>query len=138
MVGAVTAPVGSGEWWSTFTTSPAIAGIAAVVAALIALASAGLRLRAEKRMARDAHARAERAAELARIAALEDRDLAAWWEQYRWTYDRLPTLDPKDATRALGALGDAAPTAVGVTLVDVALSTYADVGRSRAGGDSDG
>lgn len=126
--------VWSGDWWSTFTTSPAFAGLMALVAALVAYVSATRRLHGDQQIAAAARVDAERAAELVRIAAIEDRDFEAWWHQFQWTYDRLGALPPSEALRALGALGEAAPSPVAAALVELALTQYGEHRAHPAGG----
>ncbi|MBT0995482.1 hypothetical protein KIN34_14440 [Cellulomonas sp. DKR-3] len=76
-------------------------------------------------MARKQRRSAERAAELVRVAAVEDRDFAAWWQQHEALQGRLDELDPANALVVLDALGETAPHPVAVALVAVASRAYA-------------
>jgi len=118
-------PVWSPEWWSTFTTSSAFAGLMAVLAAALALWGVNRRITAERRIARKQRRASARAAQLVRNAAVEDRDFASWWEQYRHLESQLDSMDPRDALVVLDALGTTAPHPVAVALVAVASRQYA-------------
>lgn len=121
---AVPPPVWSADWWSTFTTSPAFAGLMAVVAALVALAAGRHRIAADRGLAAVARTDAKHAAELVRIAAVEDRDHAAWWEHYRYLCKTMDRIVPADAVRVFEALAEQAPSPVATAFLDVALTEY--------------
>ncbi|MCR6706180.1 MAG: hypothetical protein NVV66_16305 [Cellulomonas sp.] len=125
-------PVWSPDWWSTFTTSSAFAGVAAVAAAAIALISVSVRGAIDSSIATKQRASDATAAELVRDAAVEDRDFATWWSQYDALKDRLNDMDPADALVVLDALGETAPHPVAVALVAVASRAYAPAETEEA------
>lgn len=105
--------LGSPEWWSVFFTSPALAGVAAILAATLAFLGVTRRITADRT-----------AAELVRRQDVEDRDHAAWWARYQWVDRELPSMEPDDAARVLSELADSAPDGVAIALVAAASSKY--------------
>jgi hypothetical protein len=110
----------SGEWVAAFFLSPAVTGVAAVVAATIGLRVARVRARVDRDLAAEQHRRDARAAELVRAAALEDRDRAQWWVAFTWVVARLGDVGPRTADLALGALSDATDDPVRAALLRLA------------------
>ncbi len=125
----------STEWWAVFLTSSALAGVAAFVAAGLALWGVTRGVKADREIAAAARAAEKEsavaaveatatAAELVRRQDVEDRDHAAWWSRFQWVDQRLPSMEPDDAARILSELGDSAPDGVAIALVAAASSKY--------------
>ncbi|MFF1530099.1 hypothetical protein [Cellulomonas sp. NPDC058312] len=116
----------SGEWVAAFFLSPAVTGVAAVVAATIGLRVARVRARVDRDLAAEQHRRDARAAELVRAAAVEDRDRAQWWVAFTWATERLGRGPGSRATdrlashRVLYALAGATDDPVRSALVALA------------------
>ncbi|NTW41198.1 MAG: hypothetical protein HGA44_15220 [Cellulomonadaceae bacterium] len=102
-------------WWSIFLVSPAVAGFAALGAAVFAWRGVQSRIREDRA-----------AAALVRSNELEDRGFDGWWDRFQWTADRLGTLDPLAAVHLLKALADDAPDDVALALVAAASARYRD------------
>ncbi|HEY0216534.1 MAG TPA: hypothetical protein VGC57_09095 [Cellulomonas sp.] len=105
--------VGSAEWWSTFTRSAGFGGVAAVVAAVVALFTAGRRNRAERLLAGKA-----------RYAQVEDNAADRWWAIYQWTLDQAGTMEPPRVLRLLKELDAQAPGDAERALVSVAIDIF--------------
>ncbi|GIG35795.1 hypothetical protein [Cellulomonas pakistanensis] len=99
----------SEAWWAEFLTSPAVAGVAALVAAAISLVVSARRIRADRDLAAEQHAEARRAADRLRAQALADARAERWWGMYQWTLARLDVVDPHRADRLLCTLESQAP-----------------------------
>lgn len=124
----------SGEWVAAFLVSPAVTGVAAVVAATIGLRVARVRARVDRDLAAEQHRRDARAAELARAAAVEDRDRAQWWVTFTWAAERLGRVGPRAVDRVLGALSDATDDPVRAALIRLVWRQSAtDKERTRDG-----
>ncbi len=134
-ISALPPELGTPQWWSVFLTSPALAGVAAVLAAAVALWGVNRRIEADKEMAAKARAAEKEnaaaatqatatAAELVRRQDIEDRDHAAWWSRYQWVDHELSSMEDDDAARVLSELADSAPDGVAVALVAAASSKY--------------
>lgn len=125
-------------WWAEFLTSPAVAGVAALVAAAISLVLAGRRIRADRELAAEQQAEARRAADRMRDAALDDARADRWWAMYQWALSRMEgpdRLDPERAARLLNALRTQAPGGPERALVLIAgdlLTTTTDGGDDDA------
>lgn len=118
--------LGTREWFAEFLLSPAVAGLAAVVAAGVGVWTTWARIRTDRELAREERGRAAAAAALLRQAEIEDRDRAQWWETYRWAVDHVDRIAPVVALDFFSQLGSAAPDPVSVALVGVALNQYQD------------
>jgi hypothetical protein len=130
---AAVSPLGSADWWAELLLSPAVAGVAAVAAAVLGLAAARARIRADQDLAREERGRAISRAAHARTAEVEDRDRAQWWVTYRWADRQVRSLDPDLMTRLAQALGATTQDPVRAALVDLLLQQCHDA--KEAGGD---
>lgn len=126
--------LGSEVWWAGFLTSPAVAGFAALVAAVISLVVSGRRIRADREIAAERHAEARRAADRLRAQALDDARAERWWGMYQWTLSRVDVLDLERAEGLLRTLERQAPGSAEQALVLVASDLLA---TTRDGGDHD-
>jgi hypothetical protein len=99
----------SAGWWSTFTTSSAFAGLAALLAAGVAWVGVRNRIKADRVIEANKVKAAEDAALKARSAALEDARASRWWEMYQWTLARIDVLEPDRVQILLAALEAQAP-----------------------------
>ncbi len=128
------AVIGSESWWAEFLTSPAVAGVAALVAAAISLLVSARRIRADRDLAAQQHAESRRAADRLRAQALADARAERWWGMYQWTLDRLDVVDPHRADRLLSTLESQAPGPAERALVWAANDLVA---AAEDGGDDD-
>ncbi|ROS26221.1 hypothetical protein [Cellulomonas sp. PhB150] len=124
------------DWWSTFLTSPAVAGFAALLAAVIGIYVARGRARTDSDLARDQRTESQRAALDARRAAVDDARAARWWQMYQWTLDRIDVLDPDRVQILLEALEKQAPGDPERALVSVAGDLLVSPGAED--GETDG
>ncbi|WP_142158345.1 hypothetical protein [Cellulomonas sp. SLBN-39] len=126
--------LGSGAWWAEFWTSSAVGGLAALIAAVLALIGVLLRARHDRREAETARAAEEAVALQRRQDALEDAqrrrqdeldDSAAthWWAMYTWAIGHMVELrrDPDAGKDFLEALWVEATNSVQKSLVAVAI-----------------
>lgn len=122
-------------WWAEFLTSPAVAGVAALVAAAISLVVSARRIRADRELAAEQRAETRRAADRLRAQALADARAERWWGMYQWTLARLDVVDPARAYRLLRTLESQAPGPAERALVWAAndlLTTAAEGGDDDA------
>lgn len=96
-------------WWAEFLTSPAVAGVAALVAAVLSLVLAGRRIRADRDLAAQQHAESRLAADRIRREAIDATRADRWWAMYQWVLSRLDVLHPATARSVLAALESQAP-----------------------------
>jgi hypothetical protein len=115
-----TPALGSTEWLAAFLLSPGVAGLTAVLAAVLALVAARARIRADATTARRVRAHARTSAASARDAEVEDRDLAWWWSVYRWTVDRADREGRDALAPVFAALRDEAKGPVTAALAAIA------------------
>lgn len=122
--GTPTPDLGTREWFSEFFLSPAVAGFAALIAALLGVYSTVAHLRANRAEAHAERLRVSAAASLVRQADVEDRDRAQWWESYKWAAGHSNTLEPRKAVDLFTALSASAPDEVSAALVAALVSSY--------------
>jgi hypothetical protein len=100
----------SAGWWSTFTTSSAFAGLAALLAAGVAWVGVRNRIKADRVIEANKVKAAEDAALKARSRLrIEDARASRWWEMYQWTLARIDVLEPDRVQILLAALEAQAP-----------------------------
>lgn len=116
---AATPALGTAEWLAEFLLSPGPAALAAVVAAVLGLAAAQARIRADRAAAVVARRHAAWLASRARRGQEKDRRRAQWWESYTWVVERLDGTGDEAFRPVLKALAAAADDPVRSALVTV-------------------
>jgi len=124
----------SWAWFGDFLTSPAIAGIAALVAAIIAFKGIQARIAFDRTEAETNRAADKAAADALRLAQVDDanalreqeitdRAAAHWWDMYQWAIAHLDELvkDVGTGQALLRALALQAPGKAERKLVLVAI-----------------
>lgn len=116
---AVVPPLGTAEWLAEFLLSPGPAALAAVLAAVLGLAAAQARIRADRAAADVTRRHAAWLASRARRGQEKDRRRAQWWESYTWVVERLDGTEDEAFGPVLEALADAADDPVRSALATV-------------------
>lgn len=111
--------LGTTEWLAEFLLSPGPAGLAAVLAAVLGLAAAQARIRADRAAAVVTRGHAAWLASSARRAEEEDRDRVQWWESYTWVVERVDGADDEAFGPVLKALAPATDDPVRSALATV-------------------
>lgn len=88
--------LGSAEWVAAFLLSPGVAGLAAVLAAVLGLVAARARIRADATRTREDRIRAGAALKDTRAAQVADRDTTGPWSAAR------PGQRPRSSGNACG------------------------------------
>jgi hypothetical protein len=118
--------LGSSEWLAAFLLSPGLAGLAAVLAAVLGLVAARARIRADAIRAREERIRAGASVKHARAAQIADRDVDHWWAAYRWVIARADDDGTRDVAPVLSALQSTADTPVMAALARIAWTRGPD------------
>ena len=115
-----TAPaLGTAEWLAEFLLSPGPAALAAVLAAVLGLAAAQARIRADRAASVAERRHAAGLASRSRRGAVDDRDRAEWWESYTWVVARVDGVGDEAFGPVLKALAAAADDPVRSALATV-------------------
>jgi hypothetical protein len=112
--------LGTAEWLAEFLLSPGPAALAAVLAAVLGLAAAQARIRADRALAVATRRHTAWLASWEREGQEQDRRRAQWWESYTWVVERLDGTEDEAFGPVLTALAAAADDPVRSALATVA------------------